>query len=469
MAARAGVGGRVGATVLALIASAQFVVLLEAWVMNLALPSIAADLELGDSELAWVANAYMLVLGGCLLLGGRLADVAGPRLLFGAGLLTFAAGSLIGGMATNAAWLIAGRAVQGLGGALVSPAALALLLRLHAPGPERTSALGVWGAMAALGAPTGALAGGVLTDALGWQAVLLANVPVCLAAALAGCLLLPALPPERPGAGVDLAGALLSMAAAALLLTSLTGLGERGWPVVVALLAAALLLCALFVAVEATVADPLVPLAFLRSRAVATPNAVASTLQVSQYGAFLALSICLQQVVGLSPFGAGLAFVPYGLAVMPAAAATARLVTRFGAPATISLGLGTLAAGLGWLTAALSLSQAVVALLPGMMLLGFGGGTAWAAVNAVALHEVGGEVAGLAGGLLNSSQLLGSAVGVAVALGLNGAVLPELGAVGAMQATFCALALGALATACLAHRLLTPQRGAKARTSRVNL
>src|ERR687898_3531625 len=335
---------------LALLALAQFVVVLDASIVNVALPSIGRDLDFAQADLSWVVNGYTLFFGGFLLLGGRMADLLGRRRMFIAGLILFAGASLAGGLAQSDIWLIAARAVQGLGAALLSPAALSLVTELFKEGAERNRALGVWGAVAGSGGAAGVLLGGMLTEWAGWEWVLFVNVPIGLAAVA----LAPRLLPESRDVGAartfDATGAVLVTAGLALLVYTLVDAESAGWTSTQTLGLGALSLATLgaFVAWESRATDPLMPFSIFRLQTLSGANAVGLLLGMSLIAMFFFLSLYMQQVLGYSPLEAGFALLPLAATVMVSATVASRLVTRVGARPTLVVGMLLLAAALVW-------------------------------------------------------------------------------------------------------------------------
>ena len=301
--------------------------------MNVALPSVGGDLGFAPADLSWVFNAYTLAFGGFLLLGGRLADLLGRRRMFMIGLGMFVVASLLGGLAQNAVWLVASRAGQGLGAALVAPAALSLVMTIFAPGPDRNRALGIWGAVAGSGAAAGAILGGVLTDVFGWQAVFLVNIPIGLAAIVLAPRLLPESRDLSFGRGFDLLGAITVTAGLGVLVYALVDANDAGWTSTqtLGLGALAALLLAAFVVVERRSAHPLVPRDFVRHAELRSANIVNVVMAAAIMPSFFFVTLYLQQVLGYSPMRAGFAQLAVALTIMVAAGPAAQLVTRYGA------------------------------------------------------------------------------------------------------------------------------------------
>jgi EmrB/QacA subfamily drug resistance transporter len=404
---------------LALLALAQFVVVLDASIVNIALPSIGTALRFSQSSLSWVIDAYVLTFGGGLLLGGRLADLLGRRRLFAIGLVVFGAASLAGGLATSGAVLIAARAVQGVGGALLAPAALSLVTTIFTEGAERNKAMGVWGAVAGSGGAAGVLLGGVLTSTLGWRWVLFVNVPVCLlAAAITPVLIASSREPGRAGqrGSADLPGAATVTAGLGALVYALVGAGNAGWTSVrtLGLLAAGAVLLVAFVLIERRTASPLVPLRIFRQRPVSAANLISLLMGAAMLGMFFVLTLFMQQVLGYSPLRSGLAQLPLGVAVVMAAGLASPLVTRLGVKRVLISGITVFAAGMAWLSRIGVHATFAADLLGPTLLIAIGLGLAFVPVTIAATSGVPEHVAGLAGGLINTSQQIGGAVGLAV-------------------------------------------------------
>src|SRR6201991_2211664 len=326
---------------LALLALAQFVVVLDASIVNVALPSIGKALNFSQDNLSWVVNAYTLTFGGFLLLGGRLADLLGRRRLFVAGLILFALASLAGGLAQSDVWLIAARAVHGLGAALLSPAALSLLTVLFPEGAERNKAMGVWGAVAGSGGAAGVLLGGMLTQWAGWEWVLFVNVPIGIAAAVIS----PRLLPESRVEGhrhFDVAGAVSVTGGLSLLVYSLVNANKAGWgsAETLLLIAAALVLIASFVFIERRTRAPLVPIpGIFRLRSIRGINITGLLIAMSLFSMFFFISLYMQQVLGYSPLKAGLSYLPLAVGIIISAGLASTLVTRYGVKPVLVSGL----------------------------------------------------------------------------------------------------------------------------------
>jgi EmrB/QacA subfamily drug resistance transporter len=401
---------------LALLAMAQFVVVLDASIVNVALPSIGRDLHFAQENLSWVINAYTLVFGGFLLLGGRLADLLGRRRMFIYGMWLFAVASLVGGFAQSDVMLIAARAVQGLGAALISPAALSLVTTTFAEGSERNRALGVWGAVAGSGGAVGVLLGGILTEWAGWEWVLFVNVPIGIAAAfLAPRLLEESRDESSPS--FDIAGAVSVTAGLALLVYTLVDANDAGWgsTQTLALGGLALALLAAFVVIESRRRYPLVPFSIFRLRTLRGANVIGLLLGMSLFAMFFFISLYMQQVLGYEPLKAGLAYLPLAGLIIVSAGGASQLVGRFGFKPVLITGLVLLAAGLLWFgqVSAPGGSYLGDILFPSM-LAAVGLGLSFVPVTIAAVTGTKPSEAGLASGLINTSQQVGGALGLAV-------------------------------------------------------
>ena len=400
---------------LALLAAAQFVVILDASIVNVALPSIGADLNFSQENLSWVVNAYVLVFGGFLLLGGRMADLLGRRRLFMIGLVVFALASLAGGLATNEAQLIIARAIQGLGAALLSPAALSLVTVLFEEGAERNKAMGVWGAVAGSGGAVGVLLGGMLTEWAGWEWVLFVNVPVGIAAAMLAPRLLPESRTE--GRHFDFAGAVTVTAGLSLLVYTLVDANSAGWgsaqTIGLGLLSFALI--GAFYVIERRSKAPLMPFpGIFRIRTITGINVSAVLIAAALFSMFFFISLYMQQVLGYSALEAGLAYLPLAGGIIVAAGGSAPLVTRFGFKPVLVSGLIITAVGLLWFTQVDVGGSYLSDLLGPMLLAAVGLGLAFVSMTVAAVSGVEAHEAGLASGLINTSQQIGGALGLAI-------------------------------------------------------
>jgi EmrB/QacA subfamily drug resistance transporter len=421
---------------LALLAAAQFVVVLDASIVNVALPSIGADLHFSQDDLSWVVNAYVLVFGGFLLLGGRLADLLGRRRLFIVGLILFAAASLAGGLATSAGWLVAARAVQGLGAALLSPAALSLVTVMFAEGSERNKAMGVWGAVAGSGGAVGVLLGGMLTEWAGWEWVLFVNVPIGIVAAM----LAPRLLYESRNEGerhFDIAGAVTITAGLSLLVYALVDANDAGWASTqtLGLGAIAVALIAAFYVIERRQKAPLVPFpGIFRIRTITGINVSAVLIAAALFSMFFFISLYMQNVLGFSALEAGLAYLPLAVGIIISAGATAGLVTRFGFKPVLVTGLIITAAGLVWFSQVDVDGSYVGDVLFPSLLAAIGLGLAFVSMTVAAVSGVETHETGLASGLINTSQQIGGALGLAILATVANSKIDDVAASGASQA-----------------------------------
>jgi EmrB/QacA subfamily drug resistance transporter len=401
---------------LILLCVAQFVVVLDASIVNVALPSIGRALDFSQSNLPWVVNAYVLTFGGFLLLGGRTADLLGRRKIFMTGLVLFAAASLVGGFAQSDSWLIAARAVQGLGAAILSPAALAIVTTTFREGAERNRALGVWGAVAGSGGAAGVLLGGVLTEWVGWEWVLWVNVPIGLVAAALAPSLIGESRSESTTRSFDVAGAVSITAGLSLLVYALVDANSAGWGSTrtIGLLAASAALIAAFVAIELRSAAPLVPFRIFRLRTLTGANVVGLLVGASLFSMFFFISLYMQQVLGYSAIKSGLSYLPLALTIIFSAGLASQLVTRVGFKPVLMTGLAFIAAGLIWFGQVSVGGSYLSDILGPSLLAAVGLGFAFVPVTIAAVAGVPERDAGLASGLINTSQQIGGALGLAV-------------------------------------------------------
>jgi EmrB/QacA subfamily drug resistance transporter len=394
----------------------DLMIVLDVTIVGVALPSIREDLGFSASSLAWVVNAYLLTFGGFLLLGGRLGDLFGHRRLFLIGIALFTLASLACGLASSQEFLVGARAVQGLGGAVVSAVALSLIMTLFTEPAERAKAMGVFGFVAAGGGSIGVLLGGVLTDALDWHWIFLVNLPV---GALVFALCLVLLPASRGPAAVslDVAGAVTVTASLMLAVYAIVNGNEEGWTSAqtVGPLAAAAALMALFLGIEARLSSPLVPLRLFRLRNLATANVVGVLWAAAMFAVFFLSALYLQLVLGYSPLQVGLAFLPQTL-IMGAFSLglSAKIVMRFGIRAPLAVGMLLVAVGLALFGRAPVDGTFALDVLPSMILLGFGAGVAFNPVLLAAMSDVEPSESGLASGVVNTSFMMGGALGLAV-------------------------------------------------------
>jgi EmrB/QacA subfamily drug resistance transporter len=401
---------------LALLACAQFIVVLDASIVNVALPSIGDDLAFSQDNLAWVVNAYTLVFGGFLLLGGRMADLLGRRRMFMTGLGVFAFASLMGGLADSETQLIGARALQGLGAAMVSPAALSIVTTTFAEGAERNRALGVWGAMAGSGGAAGVLLGGVLTDQLGWEWVLWVNVPIAIAVALLAPRLVAESQSQSETRHFDVFGALTVTAGLSTLVFALVDANSAGWTSAqtLGLLPLAFALLAVFVVVERRSAAPLVPFRIFRNRTLAGADITGLLTGASLFAMFFFISLYMQQVLGYDALKAGVAYLPLALTIIVSAGVASQLVTRLGFKPVLVTGLALIAAGLVWFSRVSVDGTFVGDILGPSLLAAVGLGLAFVPVTIAAVSGVAPRDSGLASGLINTSQQIGGALGIAV-------------------------------------------------------
>jgi EmrB/QacA subfamily drug resistance transporter len=399
------------------LALADFVVILDATIVNIALPSVGRALHASTGSLSWVISAYVLAFGGLLLLGGRLGDLFGRRRMFIGGLAVFGFASLAGGLSTSIGELIAFRALQGVGAAALAPAARALVTTLFAEGPERTKALGIWAAVAGSGTVVGLILGGVLTSSLGWQWVLFVNVPVVLIAVALAPRLIDESRAESTNRSIDIPGAVLITGGLVAALYAVINAGGAGWGSVqtVGLLAAAAILLALFVGVESRASSPLVPLRMFRLEQVRGSNVAMVLMSASMVGMFFILTLYQQQVQGYSAIQAGLAQVPLGLVLIGLAGAAGPIVERLGVKPTLTVGLALFAGGIGWLAQITVRGSYLTSVLGPSMIIGAGLALAFVALTVASSSGVDEDHHGIAGGLINMTQQIGGAVGLAIA------------------------------------------------------
>src|SRR5437588_340054 len=410
--------------ILALLCAAQFMLILDLAIVNVALPSMQRTLGLSAENIQWVVGGYALTFGGFLMLGGRLADVIGRRRMFLTGLVLFIGASMLGGFSQSGGMLIAARVMQGLGGALVSPAALSLLTTTFKEGRERNRALGMWSAMSAGGASAGLILGGLLTQELSWRFTLFVNVPLGLAAVL----LSPVLPADAPRRGakvsldipgaVSLTGGVLALAYG---VTEATGQGFASTKVLIALALSAALLIA-FIVVEKSSSQPLLPGRMLRLRSVVAGNSVAALVSVVMIGAVFFNSLYLQEILGYSPIQAGFAWLPQTVLIMVVSNIGARIAMKLGARTLIALGTLVLGAGMLLFLRTAPHSDYVTILIPAMLVTGIGIGLAFVSVTMAATAGVPDRDQGIASGLIGTAQQVGMAVGLAILVNIAGSV-----------------------------------------------
>ena len=399
---------------LAVLAVAQFMVFLDETVVNVALPSIKGDLGFSQSSLAWVVNAYILTFGGLLLLGGRIADLFGRRRVFLIGTAIFGVASLVDGLAGSEGMLLGARAVQGVGAALATPAALSLVTALFPPGPVRTKALAMWGALSGLGFAIGVLLGGVVTEIASWRWVFLINVPFA-AATLA---IVPRLIADSRvvGRGFDLPGAAAVTAGMTTLVYTVLETTDYGWGSAEthAGFGAAFVLLATFAMVQRRSATPLIPAGFVHRRATLVPNMLQMFLGATLISTFFLLTLYIQQVLGYTPLEAGFAYLPLAAAVASATAVAQRLMPRFGPRPIVAAGLGIASVGLVVLSRAPVAGDYLTDVLPALLPVGFGAGLSFPSITTAALARVDEDAAGLASGLLSTAAQIAGALAIAI-------------------------------------------------------
>ena len=402
--------------VLVLVCLAQFMVILDATIVNVALPSIQADLGLSESNLQWIVNAYALLFGGFLLLGGRAGDLIGRKRVFLAGLVVFTCASLACGLATGETMLIVSRGVQGLGAALVSPAALSIVTTTFREGPERTKALGVWAAIAVGGGAVGLVLGGFLVETFSWPWIFFVNIPVGIAAFLFSLRFVPESKDEHAHRSFDLAGATTVTAGLIALVYGIVRSAESGWgsAEVLGILALSAVLLVAFVLIERRSAEPLVRLSIFSVRTVRGANVAMLIVAAGLFAMFFFNTLYLQRVLGFSPLEAGFAFVPFTLGVIVGAAVSQKLVPALGAREVPLIGLGLAVLGMLLFLRLTPDSSYVTDLLPGILLTAVGMGLVFVPITLIATSGVPADDAGLASGLFNTSQQIGGALGLAL-------------------------------------------------------
>jgi EmrB/QacA subfamily drug resistance transporter len=409
-----------------LLCAAQFMVVLDITVVTVALPSIGDDLDLAPADLSWVVNAYTIALGGFLLLGGRASDIFGRRRVFLLGLALFTLGSLACGLAPSGGSLIAARAVQGLGAALLSPAALAILLASFAEGPARNRALAAWAAVAGGGTALGLVIGGALTEAVSWQAVFLINVPVGIVAAP---LVLRHVVESRSDVArrLDAPGALVATAGLAVLIYGIVGAEEHGFGAerTLALLAAGVALLAAFLLVERRVAEPLVRLSVFRLRSLSVADGAYLITSVGMFGPLFLLSLYLQQVLAASALETGLAFLPWSIGFVTVAWLAPQLVARYGVLPPLLAGLAVSSLSLLLLGFIRPDGSFLVDVLPASLVMAVGLGLVLTPLTIAATANVPTDDSGLASGLFNSAQEVGAALGVALFVTISSSVADD--------------------------------------------
>ena len=427
-----------------MLCAGELMIVLDTTVVNVALPSIQSDLRFSEAALVWVVNAYMVTYGGFLLLGGRLGDLYGQRRLFLGGTVLFTLASLVCGLAGSQEVLIAARAIQGLGGAVVSAIALSLIMNLFSEPAERAKAMGIYGFVCAGGGSLGVLAGGVLTSALSWHWVFLVNLPIGVAVYALCVALLPRDQPSASRPRLDIAGAFSVTTASMLVIYGIVN--SQWWTV-----AAGVVLFAVFLVIESRVKEPLMPLRLFRIRSVSVTNAIGVLWAASMFAWFFISALYMQHVLGYDPLQIGLAFLPSNLIMAVFSIwLSAKIVMRFGLRLPIMLGMLLSAVGLGLFAVAPSGGGFWLHVLPGMLLLGLGCGMALNPVMLAAMGDVAPEESGLASGVVNTSFMMGGSIGLAA--------LATLAAGSGYHAAFAVGALFALIASALGALILGPAR-----------
>jgi EmrB/QacA subfamily drug resistance transporter len=394
----------------------QFMVVLDATVVNVALPSIQTDLGISDANLQWIVNAYTLLFGGFLLLGGRAADLIGRRTLFIAGVVVFSGASLLNGLASSEEMLIAARGLQGLGGALLSPAALAVITTTFAEGADRTKALSIWAAIASGGGAVGLLLGGVLTEALSWEWIFFVNVPIGVAIIFAALRLVPNSRVEGGTRHFDLAGAISVTAGLIILVYAIVKAQDWGWgsASTLGLAAVAFAVLASFIWIERRSPSPLVRLGLFRMRSLAVGNGVFLIVVGGLFAMFFFATLYMQDVLGYSPITTGVGFLPVTAGIMIGATVAQQLIQRVGVRRVLLTGLVVAAAGLAVLALTTSVDGTYLGVLAGLFPMSIGMGATFVSLTLVATTNVQPDDAGLASGIFNTSQQVGGALGLAI-------------------------------------------------------
>jgi EmrB/QacA subfamily drug resistance transporter len=395
----------------------DLMIVLDVTIVGVALPSIRTDLGFSESSLAWVVNAYLITFGGFLLLGGRLGDLFGHRRLFLIGIGLFTAASLACGLANSQALLVGARAVQGLGGAIVSAVALSLMMMLFTEPAERAKAMGIFGFVASGGGSIGVLLGGILTDVLNWHWIFLVNVPIGVAVVALSLRLIPGERAAAVAQRLDVAGAVTVTASLMIAVFAIVNGNEVGWVTLrtLGLLGVAAALFAIFLAIEARISAPLMPLGLFRLRNLAFSNVVGVLWAAAMFAWFFLSALYLQLVLGYSPLEVGLAFLPGNLIMgVLSVGVSATLVMRYGVRLPLAVGLGFAALGLVLFARAPVDGNFLVDVLPSMIFLGIGAGIAFNPVLLAAMSDVEPTEAGLASGVVNTSFMMGGALGLAV-------------------------------------------------------
>jgi EmrB/QacA subfamily drug resistance transporter len=402
--------------VLVLVCMAQFMVILDATIVNVALPSIQSDLEMSDSDLQWIVNAYALVFGGFLLLGGRAGDLVGRKRIFLVGVVIFTVASLLNGLSTSSEMLIVCRGLQGLGAALVAPAALSIITTTFAEGAERAKAMSVWAAIAVGGGAVGLVLGGVLVDYFSWPWIFYVNIPVGIAVFVASLRYVPESKDERAHKAFDLAGAATVTAGLLILVYAIVKAQEKGWGSAHTLIVGGIsfLLLAAFLVIERRSIEPLVRLSIFRVRTVRAANVAMFFVAAGLFAMFFFNTLYLQRVLGYSPLEAGLAFLPFTGGIIIGAGLSQGLVAKVGARELPLIGMVMAIAGMLLFMRLEPGGDYVTDFLPGVMLASIGMGLTFVPVTLIATSGIPDSDAGLASGLYNTSQQIGGALGLAV-------------------------------------------------------
>lgn len=427
---------------LLVIAAAQLMVVLDGTITNIALPSIQTDLEMSSSGLAWVVNSYALAFGGLLLLGGRSGDLFGRRRMFRVGLAVFTLASLLGGLAPSSGLLIAARILQGVGAAIAAPTALSLITVNFPEGKPRNKAMGVYAAMAGLGSTVGLLLGGVLTDYLDWRWVMFVNVPIGLVVLVGTAVLAEG---DRNTGGLDVPGAVTGTGGLLALVYGITRGGDDGWTDTFTLVsfAAALVLLAAFLLIQRRTTHPMMPLRLFADRNRAGAYATMLFLGAGMFATFYFLTLYMQQVHGYSPVKTGLAYLPFSIGMGVAAGIGSQIVTRFAPRLIAGPGLLIGAAGMFWFSTLEPGSAYLTHLMPAMFITSVGLGVSFVPMTLGALSRVGDQDAGIASALLNTTQQVGGALGLA-ALSTIAATVSDDRLPHASESFFKAAAMGDL-------------------------
>jgi EmrB/QacA subfamily drug resistance transporter len=440
-------GRSVGATdtsnpwlVIVIVCVAQFMVVLDATIVNVALPSIQRGLRFSPSGLQWVITMYTLIFGGFMLLGGRAGDVIGRKRVFGAGIVVFTAASLLNGLAQSPAMLIAGRGLQGLGGALLAPAVLSIITTTFSDANDRAKALAIWSAISAGGGAVGLLLGGVLVDLASWRWIFFVNVPVGVALAVAAARFVPESRSRLAQWTFDLPGAAAVTGGLLVLVFAVAKSNTYGWGSArtIGLLAVGVVLLAGFIAIESRSPAPLVPLGIFRLRSLVAADLTVLLASAAVFSTFFFVSLYLQEILGYRPFRAGAVFLVFSAGIASGATLARKLVPRLGLRIVPMIGLALATAGMIVLTQLPVHGHYASNLLPGLLPIGLGMGATFVPLTLSGTSEVGGEEAGLASGLLNTAQQVGGSIGLAIlatlAASRTSSLLHASGAAGSVSA-----------------------------------